>query len=291
MLIKKLTLALSLVALTACGGRGDDDSTDSGSTDSGSTDSGSTDSGSTDSGDTDPTGFAMSGMALDLGTLAPAAEGLCVYAADPTKAMGGGELDILGGSQIGAAGAFTIENIVTTSVVGLFVIVQDCADATEATVVPTATGVSPGNVASVSDGETLEGLTMLSINNAMATGIDMSLTGVGYEGGSVQETGMMAGFVMDNASAPIADATVSCTTGNGTPCAPVFYADADPTVGGLFAGAAGINTGTAIEAGGLFVVPGAPIFTYSAAHNDYTFTDQIFGSVPGLATFMTFFAE
>jgi hypothetical protein len=38
-------------------------------------------------------------------------------------------------------------------------------------------------------------------------------------------------------------------------------------------------------------VPGAPIFTYSAAHTDYNFTDQIFGSVPGLATFMTFIAD
>jgi len=286
MLIKKLSLVLSLVALTACGGSSDDDSTDSGATDSGSTDS-----GSTDSGTTDPSGFSMTGSALDLATLGPAAEGLCVYAADPTAAMGGGALDILGGSQIGAAGAFTIDNVVTSSVVGLFVIVQDCEGAAETTVMPTATGVSPGDVASVGDGETLEGLIMLSISNQMAQGINMSLTNIGYDGGDITTTGMMAGFVRDNATAPIAGATVGCTTGDGTPCASVFYADAEPMAGGLFASDTAVNTSTVAEAGGLFVVPAAPIFTYSAAHADYTFTDQIFGSVPGLATFMTFFAE
>jgi hypothetical protein len=288
MFTKKLFLSLTLVAFTACS---KDDTTDA--TDSGSTDSGSTDSGivSTDTGETQPTGFSMSGVALDLATLVPAVEGLCIAAADPTKALGGGELEILAGAQIGADGAFLIEGVTTTSAVGLFMVVQDCEGAAEMTVMPTATGVAPSSYGELGDGDALEGLTMLSISGPAAQGMDMSLTGVGYEGGSVIISGLMAGFVRDAEGAAIAGATVSCTTGDNKPCAPVFYADADPTVGGMFASEEGVNGATRAATGGLFIVPGAPIFTYSAMAEGYTFQDQLFGSVPGLATFMTFVAD
>jgi hypothetical protein len=281
MFLKKLSISMTIIALVACG-RGDDSDD--------STDSGTTDSGTTDSGDTEPAGFSMSGDALDLGTFEPAAEGLCIYAADPTAALGGGAIEILAGSQIGADGAFTIEGVVTTSGVGLFMVVQDCDTAPDATVMPTATGVAAASYAALGDGDALTGLTMLSINNTLAEGVDASLQGVGYTG-SIVTDGMMAGFVRDNAGAPIAGATVSCVTGDGSPCAIAYYADAEPEVGGLFAGAAGINTSTVAETGGLFMVPGAPIFTYSAAADGYVFQDQLFGSVPGLATFMTFVAD
>jgi hypothetical protein len=288
MLTKKLFLSLALVVFTGCS---KDDTTDA--TDSGSTDSGSTDSGivSTDTGETQPTGFSMSGVALDLATLTPAPEGLCIAAADPTKALGGGDLEILAGSQIGADGAFLIEGVTTTSAVGLFMVVQDCEGAEEMTVMPTATGVAPSSYGELGDGDSLEGLTMLSISAQAAQGMDASLQGVGYNGDSVTTTGLMAGFVRDAEGTPIAGATVSCTDGNGDPCAPVFYADADPSDGGLFANSTGVNAGTVAEANGLFVVPGAPIFTYSATADGHAFQDQLFGSVPGLATFMTFFAD
>ena len=144
----------------------------------------------------------MSGTAIDLGTLTPAAEGLCILAADPTPALGGGDLDVLAGGQIGADGQFTIEGVTTTSTVGLFMVIQDCDGAPEVTVMPTATGVSPASYAELGDGDALDGLTMLSIDNSLTEGVDASLAGVGYAG-SIVTDGMMAGFVQDSAGAAI----------------------------------------------------------------------------------------
>lgn len=145
----KILLPFALFALAACSDKSEDDT-------AAADDSSATDDSAA------PGGFTISGTAKNLLTGAAATEGLCVDVADPTAALGGGEIEIIASSTVGAGGAYTVEHIETTSVVGLLNIVQDCAGSGP-TVLPTATGIKE-DIAGLGDGDVVSDYTIFSID-------------------------------------------------------------------------------------------------------------------------------
>jgi hypothetical protein len=251
-----------------------------------------TDTDVADTDDTDDTdaaagGFSISGTAVDLALSAPAAEGLCVNVSDPTPAITGGEALVLSETTTAADGSYTLENVTTTSSLGLLIVVSDCEDATEHTVMPTATGIASSSYSDLGDGDSLPGQTSYSINAELEAGVDASLTAVGYTGDAIGVAGTFVGFVFDTDGYPLGDATVTCTTDETVL---TYYQDGDPT-DGLFSTAGAVNSGTDAAAGSLFWIPGAPISNYEADHGSNTFESQLAGSSPGTAVLIAFDAE
>jgi hypothetical protein len=118
---------------------------------------------------------------------------------------------------------------------------------------------------------------------------DASLATAGHTGNGLGTDGGMMGFVTDSSGTALDGATVSCDN-QGSPCASVYYLDADDS-DGFFSTGSTANTETSAAASSAFVVPGAPIWTYQASHASETFQSQLFGSVPGMITVMTFIAD
>ena len=272
-------LAASLfLSLTACGGR----EKDTGGTDTGGTDTSETgDTGDTDTGDTDTgtvSGFTVSGTLIDLSIGAPlSGTGLSVAVADPTPALAGGEMEILATGTVDAAGAFSVPGVVTTSSVGLFVVV------TGSGVMNSAAGVSSAAYAGLGDGDVLSGVSAYVVTSTLATGVNGSIAAVGGSHDIVTE-GALFGFVFDVTGTPVAGAQAGCS-GCGTP--DFYYADHDPT-DGLFSTGMSANTGTDPLANAMFVVPGAPIASYFADDGGtHDFVSQLGGSLPGFAAFIS----
>ena len=233
--------------------------------------------------DTDVEGFTVEGTGMDVATFSPAAEGLCMHAIDPTNALiGAGDPDVFGSAVLDSSAAFSIAGIVYTDS-RLMLLAQDCAD--EGTVMPTATGIDPDSYAGIEDGGVISDRVAASVSVAMADGVDESLAAVGWAGGSVHEVGMVVGFVQDASRAPIEGATVSCTL-----CTVVYYMDADAS-DGLFSTAGEVNTTTSAAAGGIFVVPDAPLTQYSADDGSSTFPSHLFGGFDGATTVISLIAE
>lgn len=285
-------LFLPLIALVACADKVADSGLDPDSgteadadTDADSdTDSDADADADTDSdADTDVEGFSLQGMVLDAATLSPAASGLCLHAIDPTNALAGaGDIDLLGSTQTGDGGAFQIDGIVYEDS-RLMMLAADCAD--EGSVMPTATGVDPTAYAEIEDGGVVADRVAVSISAEMAGGVDGSLSAVGWTGGSVSDVGMVFGFIQDASRTPIEGATLDCGS-----CTAVFYMDTDPT-DGLFSTAGALNTSTSAAAGGVFVVPDAPLTSYSADDGSSTFPAHFFGGMAGTTTVLSIIAE
>ena len=269
-------LTLLTLLLTACSGGGDT----GGTADGGTTDGGTTDGGTTDGG------ITITGTAKDLVSGAAASEGLCIYAADPTAAITGGELTIIAASETVAGGTYTLANVDTSSQVGLLILVQDCGKGTFA-VMPTATGISSSSYASLADGDTLADVTSYLVDGTLQAGIDASLTAAGHSG-SIATDGALLGFVFDTSGTPLAGVTVS-GTGSGTT---TYYADADSADGLFTSSTTGVNTTTDAAANSMFVIPAAPIWSYTADDGgDHTFASVLAGSQPGYAVVVAFYGS
>jgi len=223
--------------------------------------------------DTDVDGFDVKGLALNLLTQQPAAEGLCVHAADPTDALSGGELEILASGTVGAAGAYEVTGIVTDSTVGLLMLVQDCA--AEGTVMPSATGMSASTYATLEDGGVITDYKIFSLDVAARNTFQSLLGNAGYTGNFGTEGGLL-GFVFDSTGMPVGDAVVTGPTGTTT-----YY----------FYGKGFNTTGTVAAAGSLFIVPSAPVYSYTCAATGYTFDSLLVGSQPGYAVIVKFVAQ
>jgi len=236
-------------------------------------------------GDTDTdtdvdVGFYVEGTAVDLMAAAPAAEGLCVYAGDPTPAIAGGEMEILTDeATVGAAGAYSVGKIDTASTVGLLMLVEDCADVTTPTVLPTATGLSSDDYATLGDGDTISDYNIYSIDAASQATIQGGLALAGYAAdkglgltGNLDEDGALLGFVYDAKGNPVDAATINSATH------PVYY----------FTGKGFVTTGTIAAAGAMFVIPGGPIGNYTVTHASLTFESLLGGSQPGYAVIVSF---
>jgi hypothetical protein len=116
-----------------------------------------------------------------------------------------------------------------------------------------------------------------------ADGINASLATAGYLP-DIWKVGMLYGTVYDNALTPLDGVTVSGAA------ASIYYMDADPA-DGLFTTGATVNTSTSAAASAVFVVPGAPITTYTAEADGYTFDSITLGALPGLALISAFYAD
>jgi len=255
-----LTLGLlGLFSLAACDGRGTDSEPPEGDTDT-----------DTDT-DTDLEGFAVEGVAANLMDGAAAAEGLCVHASDPTPAMAGGEIEILASSTLGADGAYSVGGIETTSAVGLLMLVADCAD--EGTVMPTATGISADTYDGLGTGDVIADRLIYSIDAASQALMAGGLAAAGYAG-DLSVDGAMVGFVLGADGSPVDGATVTGPDGY-----PTYY----------FTGADFSGTGTVAAANAMFVIPAAPIYSYSAEADGETFDSLLAGSQPGFAVVVAFY--
>jgi len=264
------SLAVTSLVLTGCG----KDDGDTGSTDGGTTPADDTSVGAAS--------FSIEGTALDFAAQAPAAEGLCVYATDPTDALGGGDLIILSSSTVGAGGAFNLEGVVTESVLGLLILVQDCNN--EGTVMPSATGVAAEDYESLADGDVVAGRNAYVLSADFQAGIDQSVAAAGGSS-DIGTEGALLGFVFDASGTPVSGATVDCGG-----CADIYYGDAD-SADGLFTSAkTGINASTDATASGLWVVPGGPVSSYTCEDGANSYDSLLVGSQPGIAVFVAFYA-
>ncbi len=243
------------------------------------------DTGANETGETGETGtgsggITLSGTATNLLTGAPAAEGLCVHVADPTAAVGGGELEILASSTIGADGAYSVAGVDNTIYIGLLVLVEDC-EGSGTTVMPTATGVKREEYYDLADGATLSDFAIYSIDGDSQAGFQTGLEGAGYAAdpddrftGDLGADGTLIGFVLDSAGDGVEGASVSTPDGY-----PAYYMAADGSFN---------TTGTATAARGMFLVPAAPIATYGVTADGYTFESELVGSQAGYAVLIRF---
>jgi hypothetical protein len=242
----------------------------------------------TDETDTDTdiqeTTITLNGTGIDIATQSPVAEGLCVDIIDPTNAVTGGDSEILASTTIGADGSFSVDGITTKPPFGMFVSIADCADATEATVWASLTGLLAPSYKNLNNGDTLD-VTAASVNVGLLAGIEDSLTAAGATE-KAAEAGAMIAYVNDADGNPITGGTVSCDG-----CGTFYYFDADPS-DGLFTNATtGINTATDAAAGGMVLLLAPGTSTYQAAADGLEFDGLLFGGSPGVATFAQFNAK
>ncbi len=273
-------LSMAVLPLLACGGSKDDSGTGSGT--AAGTAGGTV--GGTAGGTVSSTGWSMTGTAVDFATQAPAAEGLCIDVLDPSPALTGGAPALLVSSTVGANGAISIDGIVTSSVLGLLLSIKDCGTE-NTTVFTSATGVPYEDIRYLTEGDTLAGVTALSIDMAFLGGMQTSAEVVGYTG-DMETEGIVFGLLRDAAGVPIDGGTVTCGS-----CGPTYYLDGD-AADGLFSTGAAANAGTVQAAGGVWVIPAGPVGQYAAEDGGiHTFPEQLNGSTPGSALVTAIYAN
>lgn len=269
----RILMLAAAVTLAACGG----DKGDSG--DTSATSATNTTGTAGTAGATATVGeksWNLSGMAVNLADFgaSQAAEGLCATLADPTPIVAGDELEVISTGVVGADGSFSFADIVTTSTIGLMVVISDCAD--EGTVAPTATGITYDSYNALEEGGTLSDFVAFSLDNtAGLPGWQAGLEAQGYAG-DLAVDGTLVAFVQDAAGAPVEGATIV-----GPPeVTPYYFTGAD------FSGAA-----TSAAAGSMALLPGGPIFAYECFADGYTFEPYLTGSLPGYIVLGRFVAN
>jgi len=235
-----------------------------------------------DEDDIDRTGgFAIEGSVydIDLDDIPADPESLCAYALDPTPVLTGGDPIFMAGSQVCPNGDYVVTGLNDPPSIGMFISIDDC-EGNDDTVMRSATGVDFEDVDGLRAGDAYTGFRAYLINNDFAAAISADLTNFDDD---AQETGFMAGFVRDINENPVAGATVACGG-----CVSFYYMDADGD-DGLFSTSGNLNTQTDAEAMSMFVAPRAPIFTYEASDGGaHSWESQLFGSLPGYASFLLF---
>jgi hypothetical protein len=237
--------------------------------------------GEEDTGTEEVSGFAISGSIEDLATgegpVDPSA--LCAFALDPTPVLSGGDPIVMAASEVCENGDYFVGGLSNPPSIGMFISIADCVDSAP-TVMKSATGVDFDDVADLSDGDEHEGHTAYLVTLDYGTVINDNL--IDYDGDAVT-TGFMAGFVMDVNDDHVSGASLSCTG-----CADFYYLDDDDS-DGMFQTDGARNTVTDASVRSVFVAPAAPIFTYKAGDDGtHTWDPQLFGSLPGYASFLLF---
>lgn len=226
-------------------------------------------------------GFAIAGSIKDFVTLEPPEnpEALCAYALDPTPVLSGGEPTEMAAATVCDNGDYEVGGITNPPSIGMFISIADC-EGNEPSVMKSATGVDYDDVKDLGDGDTLENQTAYLVTLLLGESIDANLSE--FDGNAV-ETGFMAGFLLDVSENPVSGGAVACGG-----CVDFYYMDSDFS-DGLFMTAGERNASTDAEAGAIFVAPAAPIFTYAASDGGvHTWDSQLFGSLPGYASFLLF---
>jgi hypothetical protein len=236
------------------------------------------DCGGSDTGDV--SGFAIFGSIEDISTREGPTnpEALCSFALDPTPVLAGGDPVVMAASAVCENGEYYVGGLADPPSIGMFISIADC-DASNQTVMKSATGVDYDDVASLGDGEEYGPHTAYLVTLEQGQVIGEAL--VDYTGDAVT-AGFMAGFVLDVDDQPVDGATLG---GGGVD---FYYMDSDPS-DGLFLTDGERNTQTEAAARSTFVGPGAPIFSYTAEDGGtHTWDPQLFGSLPGYASFLLF---
>jgi hypothetical protein len=226
-------------------------------------------------------GFSINGIIQDLVTKEgpPDPSILCAYALDPTPVLSGGEPIVMAASQVCDNGEYSVGGLSNPPSIGMFISIADCDSGTP-TVMKSATGVDFDDVKDLGNGDSHDNHTAYLVSIELGQTVSDSLTD--FDGNAV-ETGFMSGFVLDVNEEAVSGGVLSC--GN---CADFYYMDTDDS-DGLFVTNGTRNTETNASAGAIFVAPAAPIFTYEAADGGvHTWEPQLFGSLPGYASFLLF---
>lgn len=223
-------------------------------------------SGADDTADTAAETYTLQGSAIVLGPdRDPAPEGMCVTIFDPTNAVTGGEPDTLAQTTLAADGSFSAD--LAADGAPLLIVIDDCNATSAPIVFPTGTPVQPEAVAGVQAGDTLAVIaTSMSISTFDAISAGLAAAG---DTTDVATDGMLLALIMDAADQSLVpNATLSC--GGCT----AYYNDADPS-DGPFTTAGVLNT-----SGSVAIVPAAPIATYTAVADGYTFPSGVGGAIP-----------
>jgi hypothetical protein len=229
-------------------------------------------------------GWRITGSVFDMYTREVPAdpESLCAYALDPVPVLSGSEPKFLAGSQVCENGDYVIAELGVAPTIGMFVSIDDC-EGNPDTVMSSATGIDYDDVKDLGDGDLFANKRAYLVSNEYGRIIGDNLDG--FDGDAV-EIGFMTGFVLDSSDEPVSGARLSCGG-----CADFYYMDTDDT-DGLFASGGVLNSATDAAAEAVFVAPGAPIATYvSDDGGNHDWEDQLFGSLPGYASFLLFNAQ
>jgi hypothetical protein len=230
-------------------------------------------------------GFAVKGATLDLGTGGSAAAGLCIRAVDPTPAITGGAPTLLASSEVCDDGTYVVAGVASVPAIGMFLLIDDCEGAAD-TVMLTATGISPDTLAGLGDGDALEGIEALSVSLDWVATEQADLEALGWSG-DLATSGYMAGLVEDAGGDPVAGATVACAG-----CVPAIYYEDGDASDGIYGQGATANTATTVEGSGIFMIPAAPIFSYTCDDGGaHTWESTLLGSLPAYAVYIRFTAQ
>lgn len=230
-------------------------------------------------------GFSVSGTTLDLGTGGPAAAGLCVRAVDPSPAITGGSPTLLASSEVCDDGSYVIAGITTAPSIGMFLLIDDCEGDPD-TVMLTATGIPPEAIAGFGDGDALHDVEALSVSNEWLAIEQADLERVGWKG-DLATQGYMAGIVEDANAAAVAGATVACAG-----CVPTIYYQDGDGADGIYGVDTVPNTTTSVDGSGVFMIPAAPIFSYTCSDGGaHKWESTLLGSLPAYAVYIRFTAH
>ena len=226
-------------------------------------------------------GFSVEGVAWNFGDYNWAEQGMCASVVETDAVLFGGEPVVKGESIIRSAGAFSIPDVISESVLGLFVVVHDCDGAGD--VVPTGTGIPPHDFSELVGGDTLINRLSLVMGRDLVALMDDELElNMGIE-----EGGAMFGFVRNTDGEYIEGATIACES---LECPEVYYLDSDHS-DGMFSTDGVLNTSTDASAESAFITPLAPLQTYTAEADGLNFRPEFFGSSSGFITVITFFGD
>lgn len=227
-------------------------------------------------------GFVVVGPTRDVPTGGAAAAGLCVTVVDPTPALTGGTPTPMAASVVCEDGSFRVGPVAEAPAIGMFVVIDDCEGGGDV-VLRTATGVPPDALAGLGAGDSLT-VEALLVTSAWAATEQADLERVGWSG-DLAAGGYMAGIVEDASLSPVSGAAVGCDG-----CATVYYEDAN-RADGIYGAEAVANTATESAAGAYFLIPSAPIFSYTCTDGGaHTWDPTLLGSLPGFAVYIRFTA-
>lgn len=225
--------------------------------------------------------YTIEGQAVEFGPEeAPAAEGLCVEAVDPSVMLDGAGSAPLGSTTVGAEGAYTLTDIPIRELPTV-VRIRDCEDTGRPTVFPTSSPVQLSTDAPVAAGDVLRDVRSIVLG---VDPFDRMRTDLSAAGSTVDltESGLVFGYVWTGEGRPIAGAQVTCDG-----CT-AYYGDADDS-DGLFMTGGVVNTATGDA--GVWVIPGAPRGDYGAVAAGYTFAAVPMAAPPGGALFGVLLGE
>ncbi len=236
-------------------------------------------------------GINITGTAIDLATGAPLAVAdtgdspLCVAAIDPTPAVTSGEAPTtLAASTLCDDGTYILSGIAEIPPIGVMVQIDDCND--EGTVMRSVTGVGADMFKGAAAGFTLEDITARSMSATTRDEMNSELTGYGMKF-DLATDGFLAGDSFDSAMAPVSGATVTCGACKNNPT----YYQVGTTAGAMFGDGSTPATTTNADGGSFFIVPAAPINTYTCDDGSHTWDGTLLGSLPGYGVFIRFIAQ